>query len=350
MRIGLVFPSFTSDEQELIYPLYHHIVRGISAYHEVTVFALFMEPQHQAGYHWFYNAKVVPLGLAEVTHRALRQFGNALAAKYTVDILHAFGIRWAGNLAAAFRGQKKIPLLINLLSEDFTYPSKTLQYALEAASCLIVPSHHASTQIHQRFPKLAIEKQVIHYGVDINHFVLPQKDHRTRDYLAVGQLIARRNLDLMLHLVARLPSMTLDIVGDGPMRSSLQTLTQSLGIADRVIFHGHQPYETMPHWYQQSRALLVTADESEVFYLPAIEAMACGTEVIGPAVGILPEITTTSSSHQLADLQELILKRQRKHQELKRFQLRLRAQYDFSLEQMLKHYLTLYEKAIHNPA
>lgn len=346
MRVGLVLPSFVADEHDFEQPLYHHLVKGLAQYHDLTVFVLFMDTHHQAGYHWFHNVKVVPLGLAEVTNRALRQIGGSLAEHHELDLLHAFGIRWAGNMAAAIGDKPDIPLLINVLSDDFIYAPKALNPALARASGFIAPSQYALGRLGQLVKDTAADQFMVHHGVDTNHFTFPAQEQRLRDYLAVGQLVARRKFDLMLQLLAHLPSMTLDIVGDGPMRSELERLAETLEIADRVYFHGQQPYEKMPQFYQQSQTLLVTADESEVFHIAAIEAMACGTEVMGPAVGILPEVSTTAASHTLADLQELILKRRRKHQDLKRRQLRVQAEYGFSLQKMIDGYLAIYDYAV----
>lgn len=349
MHIGLVVPNFVATEDDFEYPLYHHLVRGIAQFHDVVVFVLFMEPQHKAGYHWFYNAKVIPLGLAEATSRGLRHIGTTLAHQHQLNIIHAFGIRWAGNMAAAICDSAQLPLLINALSDDFTYAPKALQPALEVATGLIAPSKYALARLSDLVDETSADQFMVHHGIDTDHFTFPDNENRPRDYLAVGELIERRNLDLMLQLVARLPSTTLDIVGDGPLRPDLEKLAHTLGIADRVVFHGYQPYQAMPAFYQQTQTLLVTADTDEAFHVAAIEAMACGTEVMGPAVGILPEVTSTAASHNLADLQELILKRRRKHQDLRRRQLRVQAEYGFGLQKMIEDYLAIYDYIAQHP-
>ncbi len=252
-------------------------------------------------------------------------------------------------MAAAICDNTAIPLLINVLSDDFTYARKALNPALAVVRGLIAPSKYALEKLSELVHNTQADQFMVHYGVDTAHFSFHEHENRPRDYLAVGELIPQCNLDLMLHLLAHLPSMTLDIVGDGPLRDDLEHLAKTLNIAERVVFHGQQPYTAMPAFYQQTQTLLVTADENEVFHLPAIEAMACGTDVMGPAVGILPEITTTATSHDLADLQELILKRRRKHQDLKRRQLRIKAEYGFGLQQMIDSYLAIYDYIARHP-
>lgn len=58
--------------------------------------------------------------------------------------------------------------------------------------------------------------------------------------VSAGQLIHRKGIDLLLQAGAALPSSgwQLDIFGDGPERSRLETLAARLGLGDRVRFRG----------------------------------------------------------------------------------------------------------------
>lgn len=343
MRVGLIVPSFATHEQDYRYPLYCNIVEGIAQHHDVVVFALFQERKHSAGYHWFKDAMVVPLGLADVTSRALRQVGNTLAQQYELDLVHAFGIRWAGALGAAITEKLSIPLLINALNEDFRYPRKTLNAGLNHVDGLIAPSQYALSRLQILVGSTKADQFIVNYGVDTKHFIFTAASQRLRDYLVVSELAEHKNLDVIIELVAHLPNTTLDIVGDGPLYYTVKDWIEQLDLTERVMLHGHQDYADMPQFYQQAQTLLVATDENELFHIPTIEAMACGTDVMGFGVGILPEITTTTDSRDLAGLQALILKRQRKHQELKRQQLRLKAEYGFSLQQMWDGFLAIYD-------
>lgn len=56
--------------------------------------------------------------------------------------------------------------------------------------------------------------------------------------LFVGQLIARKGIDILLRALASLHELdwVLQIIGDGPLRQSLNALACRLGIADRIIW------------------------------------------------------------------------------------------------------------------
>lgn len=96
----------------------------------------------------------------------------------------------------------------------------------------------------------------------------------------VSRLDPIKRLDTLLEAVAGLPpdlACEIDIVGDGPQRAQLGELSNRLGIAGRVHFHGwcKNPYPYM------SRALAtVLASSYEGFSNTVLESMALGIPVI----------------------------------------------------------------------
>jgi glycosyltransferase involved in cell wall biosynthesis len=69
------------------------------------------------------------------------------------------------------------------------------------------------------------------------------------------------------------------LVGDGPLRDSLETEVEQLGIAERVKFLGLVNYSRLPEVYVSSD-LLVHPAEWEPYGLPVNEAMVCGVPVV----------------------------------------------------------------------
>ncbi|MBI2217762.1 MAG: glycosyltransferase family 4 protein [Candidatus Rokubacteria bacterium] len=112
--------------------------------------------------------------------------------------------------------------------------------------------------------------------------------------LTVRNLEPRMGLDVLLHaidLVRRdVPGILLLIGGTGPLGGPLQALTRSLGLADHVRFLGFIPDADLPGYYQGADLFVLPTRELEGFGLVTIEALACGTPVVGTAVGATPEI------------------------------------------------------------
>ncbi len=69
----------------------------------------------------------------------------------------------------------------------------------------------------------------------------------------------------------------LDMVGEGPMRGTLEEECRRLGIAKRVIFHGHIPE---PYNFVQSANYLVLPSQSEGIPRAALEALFFGVPCI----------------------------------------------------------------------
>jgi glycosyltransferase involved in cell wall biosynthesis len=77
------------------------------------------------------------------------------------------------------------------------------------------------------------------------------------------------------------------VAGDGDMLPSLKTLTEQLGIADRVCWLGNV---AEPKTLLQASDVFLLASVGEAFGLVLAEAMACGVPIVGSRSGSLPEV------------------------------------------------------------
>ncbi|MFA4044752.1 MAG: hypothetical protein HZRFUVUK_001552 [Candidatus Fervidibacterota bacterium] len=146
------------------------------------------------------------------------------------------------------------------------------------------------------------------FGVDIERFSpLPMEGRlKARSKLGleddgetlvagyVGRLIWEKGVDLLIHAVASLPNIKLLIVGDGEMRQLLQRFVEGLRLSERVKFLGAIPHESL-HEFLNALDVLVLPSRStphwkEQFGRVLVEAMACGTPVIGSSCGAIPEV------------------------------------------------------------
>ena len=85
------------------------------------------------------------------------------------------------------------------------------------------------------------------------------------------------------------PDVTIEVSGTGALETSLRTLTNTLGIAGHVTFHGE--ILNTQDAYAQSDVVAVPS-RLEGFGLVAAEAMAAARPVVASRVGGLPEIIT----------------------------------------------------------
>jgi glycosyltransferase involved in cell wall biosynthesis len=122
-------------------------------------------------------------------------------------------------------------------------------------------------------------------GVDLDLWAVPNSTSapvRLRRFLFVGRLVDWKRLDLAIHALAGVPGASLDVIGDGPMRTEWTELAASLNLKDRVHFLGWMTQRECAHKLQSATALLLPSIY-ESGGAVVLEAMATGTPVI--AVG-----------------------------------------------------------------
>lgn len=99
-------------------------------------------------------------------------------------------------------------------------------------------------------------------------------------FLAVGRLVPQKDYATLLRAFAEVrPSRPLQllILGEGELRSELQSLARSLGVAEDVGLPG---FVENPYAFMRRSAALVLSSQWEALPTVLIEAMACGCPVV----------------------------------------------------------------------
>jgi sugar transferase (PEP-CTERM/EpsH1 system associated) len=108
---------------------------------------------------------------------------------------------------------------------------------------------------------------------------------------SVGRLNEVKRQDLLIRAFAqvrkRIPDARLVLVGDGPMRDSLQTLAKDLNLNGSVRFAGYQLH---PERYLQALDVFALTSQTEGMPLAILEAWAAGLPVVASAVGGVPDL------------------------------------------------------------
>lgn len=111
----------------------------------------------------------------------------------------------------------------------------------------------------------------------------------------VRNLVPRMGLENLIKAISLLSGeerrdLLLLIGGEGPLRASLDALIQRLRLAEHVRLLGFVPEEQLSRYYQAADLVVMPTLQLEGFGLVTVEALACGTPVLGTPVGALPEV------------------------------------------------------------
>ncbi len=275
----------------------------------------------------------------------------ALARSVRPDVLFCLGARanvW-GRLAGRLAG---LPCVLGSLgrSGDGWRQMEPLLWPL--AKRIIVPGE----ALRQELPASARARAVVLApGVDCERFA-PGRAQLRKDeqhVLCLGPLEKDRGVETLLRAFAQLRGQSAEarlmLVGDGPQRSKLVSLSRHLGIAERVQFLPAR--QDVAPLYHVAR-LVVLPWLRMGLPATALEAMACGLPVVAAAAGCLHEIvlegetgmlTPLGSSQALAEAMGALLQNEALRQRMGQAARRRVCAY-FGQETMLQDYFSLFDE------
>jgi L-malate glycosyltransferase len=267
-------------------------------YHEVEV------PSYPLFEHPPYN-----LALSVAIHSAVEQHRlDLLHAHYAVP--HATSA-WIAKEMLGRDGFRIVTTLhgtdITLVGQDPSYRSIT-QFSIQRSDGLTAVSDYLRQETIERFGVASDRIVTIPNFVDLDKYSRGAYPCHRSKFAPGGEKIvthisnfrAVKRVEDVVHvfagLAARMPARLL-LVGDGPERGRVQQLSDSCGMADRVLFLGKQASVAE---LLSCTDLFLLPSESEAFGLVALEAMACGVPVVATNVGGLPEVVEHGVSGYLA--------------------------------------------------
>ena len=132
----------------------------------------------------------------------------------------------------------------------------------------------------------------IHNGVSgAQSTFRPDRSDTAAVFITVGRLVAVKNYAMLLRAFADVlrlyPVCRLVVVGDGPERGALESLTHELGIAGRVDFLGFR--QDVQHLLLEAD-VFVLSSKYEGISIALLEAMRAGLPAIATRVGGMAEV------------------------------------------------------------
>ncbi|MFN3840668.1 MAG: glycosyltransferase [Cyclobacteriaceae bacterium] len=243
-------------------------------------------------------------------------FFNSLCKESGASILHVhFG--YHGVKLLGLRKKTGLPMICSFYGDDaFHYPLKPgvirrYQKLFKQADRILVLGPYMKAHL----VTLGCAEQKIrihHLGIDAGKIAFKQrkrKQHEPIRFMTSCSLLEKKGVGVAIRALALLKdqySFSLDLVGDGPLRESLQQLAAALGIADRLTWHGYKPYtfviEKMYACDVLIQASITTADNrKEGTPVAIMDAMATGMAVVATRHSDIPEIVEDGVTGLLAE-------------------------------------------------
>lgn len=226
-------------------------------------------------------------------------------------LLHAhFGVD--GIYALAFAKKLRIPLITTFHGYDATISLKELiisgkiswlRYALKLEELkhrgdlfIAVSAFIRNRLVDRGFPP---DKIFVHYiGIDPEKFDTVGCNDDGKKILTVGRLVEKKGTEYLIRAIAiiknEISDVCLEIVGDGPLQSSLEKLARELGISNQVNFRGTISHDDVSSAMKRASVFClpsITAKDgdAEGMGLVLLEAAASMKPVVGTLHGGIPE-------------------------------------------------------------
>ena len=214
--------------------------------------------------------------------------------------LHNHIAEAAGTVSMLAAHMADIPFSFTLHGPGiFSAPAHwRLDEKIKRAKFVACISHFARAQAMLLCPQSDWDKlQIVHCGVDPTRYQ-PNPGPPQKRLLFVGRLAAVKGVAVLFEALASLrqthPDLRLTLIGDGPERAALESLTYTLGLSDVSAFLG----------YQSQDQVAAALSAHDIFVLPSfaegvpvvlMEAMAARLPVIATAVGGVGELVDATS-------------------------------------------------------
>jgi colanic acid/amylovoran biosynthesis glycosyltransferase len=186
--------------------------------------------------------------------------------------------------------------------EFYDAPGQGLTAKIEGADFVVCISHYACSQMMKLSGVAHWDKfEVCRLGVDPETFMPVERIAEPGPFrlVCVGRLVPAKGQHILLKALHRLAESGrfphLELVGDGPDRSSLETEAGRLGLSSQVHFAGAVNQDAIRRFYANADAFVLPSF-AEGLPVVLMEAMAMGIPCITTSITGVPELIENGES------------------------------------------------------
>ena len=199
------------------------------------------------------------------------------------DLIYAFFCYDQWKVMELLRPHFTCPIVPVFHNCDVKFSEKKVGNILDASPVAGGVSKKILEKMHRIRPEA---KTFMCYGGapnDVSEYYQGEKHSEVFTIVYAGMLIPLKKVDITLQALGTLKDrydFRFEIYGDGEGEQNLKALAESLGLSDRVTFHGRVKRNEVIAAMGRADCFAM-ASSPETFGLTYLEAMACGDYVIG---------------------------------------------------------------------
>jgi glycosyltransferase involved in cell wall biosynthesis len=227
-----------------------------------------------------------------------------LFARNKVDHFHVHFANRAAHTALFLKAMTNIPFSITAHGQDFMTDlgnDDLLREICDAAEFVTVETEYSRDWMAQRCPESAGKIHRVYNGVNLANFFRAAATVQAAgpvQILSVGRLVPFKGFEYLIEGCEQMRQRSVqfhcEIIGDGPLRQSLQQRIDDLRLGGLVTLQGALPQDRVIEKLQRCDvfALASTVDDagaSDIFPTVILEAMASARPVVSTTVAGIPE-------------------------------------------------------------
>ena len=312
--IGSVYPPLTSLRHEYISrlraPIHYAPPQEILRILERNAKTTRKWPRDLVEQH---DARYGPVAKAEQRARNALYFAEFFA-RSGVDHVHVHFANRAAHTAVFLKEISGIPFSVTAHGQDFMKDlgsDDLLREICAAAEFVAAETDYSRDLLSQRCPNSAAKIHRVYNGIDLERFPASRScnGNRIPRIVSVGRLVPFKGFDDLIDACAELARRQIDfvcdIIGDGPLRETLQAKIEQLDLSSRVNLLGSLSQGAVLEKLQATDifALASTTDTqgaTDVFPTVILEAMASARPVVSTRLAGIPELVVDGQTGMLA--------------------------------------------------
>jgi glycosyltransferase involved in cell wall biosynthesis len=225
--------------------------------------------------------------------------------------LHAHWATYPSSAAMWLSARLSLPYSFTAHAHDIFLEDHLLAQKLQTAAFGVTISEYNRRWLAQRVSSRALQSlRVVHCGVSPDQYQFQADGRQPGRLLSVGRLDAIKGFEHLIDACALLATRGVafdcEIIGEGPLRQSLQTRINAHGLQDRVRLRGACAQEQVREALHAASVFVLAsvvtpAGDRDGIPVALMEAMACGAPVVSTRVSGIPELVSHGVEGLLAD-------------------------------------------------